>query len=431
MSLLLEALKKAELAKQAAKPETSPAVSPPEPTLEPAAPVMTRERLPDISQPLEILTDDLPSSQKRAPLDQAQSPLSIQEAEPGPAPEPMPADEPLSPGGIERAQAQRMFQVKEMDYNPRRPFYITIAALVLVGVGYAGYVWWQLQPKTSLTVSASVAALRAAPVQPAAPASPAPTPAQTAAPAQPGKAVIPPLSPVRPSRPTAVSRRAGTAAPGLPRQSEAAGAAPPRASTEPAPISINPPSLMLDPLLDQAYQAFQRGDLASSREGYLRVLAREPNNRDALLGLAAIDLRVGNLDAAEVRYVKLLEMNPRDSHAVAGLVALRNQLDPVAVESRLKTMIASQPEAAHLHFSLGNQFARQSRWPEAQAAYFKAYSAESENADYAFNLAVSLDQLQQRKPALDYYQRALELATSHPANFNRAQTEARIRELSR
>lgn len=188
---------------------------------------------------------------------------------------------------------------------------------------------------------------------------------------------------------------------------------------------------MIDPLLDQAYQAFQRGDLASSREGYQRVLAREPNSRDALLGMAAIDLRVGNLDSAETRYVRLLEMNPRDSHAIAGLVALRNQLDPVAVESRLKSMIASQPEAAHLHFSLGNQYARQSRWPEAQAAYFKAYSAEPENADYAFNVAVSLDQLQQRKPALGYYQRALELATGHPANFNRAQTQARIQDLSR
>ncbi len=435
MSLLLEALKKAELAKQAAKAETSPSVSPPEPTLEPAAPVMTRERLPDISQPLEILTDDLPSSQKRAPLDQAQSPLSIQEAEPGPAPEPLPADEPLRPGGNERAQAQRMFQVKEMDYDPRRPFYITVAALVLVGVGYAGYVWWQLQPKTSLTASASSAAVsRAAPVPAAVqPASQAQggTPAQTVAPAQPSKTAIPPISPVRPSRPAVGSRSAGTAAPGLPRQPTAADATPPRASTELAPIAITPATLMLDPLLDQAYQAFQRGDLASSREGYQRVLAREPNNRDALLGMAAIELRVGNLDAAETRYVRLLEMNPRDSHAVSGLVALRNQVDPVAMESRLKNLIASQPEAAHLHFSLGNQYARQSRWPEAQAAYFKAYSAEPENADYAFNLAVSLDQLQQRKPALDYYQRALELATRHPANFNRAQTQARIQDLSR
>jgi len=58
MSLLLEALKKAELAKQVAKAEAPS----PEPKSEPARPVMTREKLPDITQPLEILTDDLPSS---------------------------------------------------------------------------------------------------------------------------------------------------------------------------------------------------------------------------------------------------------------------------------------------------------------------------------------------------------------------------------
>ena len=61
MSLLLEALKKAELAKQIAKaevPAPEPQPAPPEPT----KPVMTRERLPDISQSLEILSDDLPSS---------------------------------------------------------------------------------------------------------------------------------------------------------------------------------------------------------------------------------------------------------------------------------------------------------------------------------------------------------------------------------
>ena len=49
MSLLLEALKKAELAKQAAK-EEPPA---------PATPPFTRDKLPDISQPMEIRSDDL------------------------------------------------------------------------------------------------------------------------------------------------------------------------------------------------------------------------------------------------------------------------------------------------------------------------------------------------------------------------------------
>ena len=445
MSLLLEALKKAELAKQAAKAGAPAAASEPAPFPESPAPVMTREKLPDISQPLEILTDDLPSSDRRPLAEPARPGLSLQEAEtdrPAAEFEPMrPAAEPAR--ASQRAQAQSVFQAKEMDYNPRRPFQITVGALVLVGVGYAGYVWWQLQPRTSLassatsvvatravTLPAQVAAVPPAPAVTQTPATQTPPAAGPSSSSRASKSVVSPIAPVRPPRLSTAPKTSTAAVPTSRPVGPAMEGAPARA-VEAMPIAINPPSLVLDPLLEQAYQAFQRNDLAAARDGYLRVLAREPNNRDALLGLAAIDIRSGNLDSAETRYLKLLDINPRDSHAVAGLVALRNQLDPVALESRLKTLLASQPEAAHLHFSLGNQYARQSRWPEAQAAYFRAYSAEPENADYAFNLAVSLDQLRRTKPALDYYQRALDLANRHPANFNRAQTLARVQELSR
>ena len=94
MSLLLEALKKAELAKQGKQPAEGEAQaaeiefeSAP-PSAESASPrpsqrVITRGQLPDISQPLEILSEDLPSSAEPAeheptPLElaPAQSPLS-------------------------------------------------------------------------------------------------------------------------------------------------------------------------------------------------------------------------------------------------------------------------------------------------------------------------------------------------------------------
>jgi tetratricopeptide (TPR) repeat protein len=116
---------------------------------------------------------------------------------------------------------------------------------------------------------------------------------------------------------------------------------------------------------------------------------------------------------------------------VAALVSLRGRLDPVASESRLKTLIANQPDVSQLHFSLGNQYAQQSRWSEAQSAYFKAYSLDPENADFAFNLAVSLDQLRQKKPALEYYQRALSLTAKRPASFDSAQARTRVQELSK
>ena len=100
-------------------------------------------------------------------------------------------------------------------------------------------------------------------------------------------------------------------------------------------------------------------------------------------------------------------------------------------ESRLKTLIATNPEATQLHFALGNQYAQQARWAEAQAAFFKAYTGDSENADFAFNLAVSLDHLRQKALALQYYQRAIALAANRPVSFELTQIQTRIQELQR
>ena len=198
-----------------------------------------------------------------------------------------------------------------------------------------------------------------------------------------------------------------------------------------SPIVITPPTQSVDPQLEQAYGAFQRGDLPQARDLYQKVLQRESGNRDAMLGLAAIDLRTRDFEMAETRYLRLLELDPRDPYAMAGMIAIRGQVDPVQSESRLKNLIATQPEVPHLHFALGNQYATQRRWPEAQAAFFKAYSLDSENPDFAFNLAVSLDQLHQTKPALTYYQRALALASAHNASFDKTQVSNRVAELSR
>ncbi len=430
MSLLLEALKKAELAKQAAKAES--------PTAEPSAEeptVVTREKLPDITQPLEILSDDLPSSGPSAPDSRA---APAERA--APAREP-PRYESVGARPAERAQAQQLFEAKEMDYNPRRPFYITVSALVLIGACYGGYVWWQMQPKYSYAVAPAQPrpAETAPPAGPPAPAAAAPTlakpaPAAAPVPATPAPAAkapaapaavatIAPIQPARPPRPKPAASRSEMPA-------EPAQPAPRAAETLPA-IAVSAPALAIDPALEQGYEALQKNDLAAARQAYQRALAREPTSRDALLGLAAIDVRSGQLDSAESRYAKLLETDPRDATALAGLMSLRGQLDPLTSESRLKSLLATHPDSAPLHFSLGNRYAQQSRWSEAQGAYFKAYSVDPENADYAFNLAVSLDRLHQKNLALDYYQRALALAGKRSASFNVAQARTRVQELSR
>jgi tetratricopeptide (TPR) repeat protein len=181
-----------------------------------------------------------------------------------------------------------------------------------------------------------------------------------------------------------------------------------------------------------AYAAYQAGNLEGARNDYQQALREESTNRDALLGLAAVETRAQRYEIAADIYGRLLQADPRDPHAHAGLLALRGQAaDPEAVESRLKTLLAADPEAGVLHFALGNHYVQQRRWADAQQAYAKAVASDPDNPDYAYNLAVSLEHLRQPGPALDYYRRALSLAQKRIPSFDRSAARERVQQLAR
>jgi uncharacterized protein HemY len=137
-------------------------------------------------------------------------------------------------------------------------------------------------------------------------------------------------------------------------------------------------------------------------------------------------LRQGRSDQAEWLYRQITEADPQDTVATAALINIRGQVDPGAAESRLKSMAAEQPELAAPHFSLGNLYARHGRWADAQQAYFRAYSAEPDNPDILYNLAISLEHIRQNKLAAQYYSQALAAAQNKPAGFDKAQAAARL-----
>jgi len=167
------------------------------------------------------------------------------------------------------------------------------------------------------------------------------------------------------------------------------------------------------------------------RAGWEVMLRDEPANRDALLGLAALEVRSGRYEPAEALYLRALQIDPRDSQAQAALISLRSaRADPLVTESRVKTLLAADPGAHALNFALGNQFAQQNRWAEAQQEYFKAYAGDPENPDFAYNLAVSLDHLRQRRLAHDYYVRAATLADKRGASFDPASARLRAGQLA-
>jgi tetratricopeptide (TPR) repeat protein len=430
MSLLLEALKKAERAKEEAqrraRGEGTPAPEAPEAAAgERKTTVVTRDKLPDISPALEIESADL--AQPTAPQSAAlELELDAEPAKEAPRARAAPASAPSKDAqAAARESARKVFEVKFRESNPRTPFYITLGALGIFALGTIVYFWYQLRPSPMLVNLNPPRAAEAAPPPEqsarAAPVVSAPTAASHAIPglpAAPAKSVA--ATPAATPPPAEAPR---------PRSPEPRRIAPaPELAT--ASVTRRPPEV--NPNVAAGYAAYVAGDLAAARTSYQDALREESANRDALLGLAALEVRAGRYESAEALYLRALQVDPRDADAQAGLIALRSgRADPLVTESRVKSLIAAEPTAHALHFTLGNQLAAQNRWPEAEQEYFKAYTGEPENADFAYNLAVSLDHLHQRAEALRYYQRALELSEKRGGGFDPASARSRAAALAR
>jgi tetratricopeptide (TPR) repeat protein len=418
----MDALKKAEEAKRQSEAsggssaqEAQPAAADPSASGNGPGPSAESRGLPELPADLELLDHEFHTPP---------APKAKEEAAPAaPAPPPPAAQAKEAAQKRERAAAQNVFQAKQAP-GKRNAFPLIVGAIiVLAAAGIGIYFWLQLQPAGGLAPPSSAAR----PGPPPAPIASAPTPPVVADPA-------PAVQPVPAPPPAAPAAAQPEEKPAAPQERPVAAKAPAKPTpVEPpeSPIRITTSKLKLNPQIASAYDALESGDLATAERDYNLALKGEPKNTDALHGLAAVKMRQGQLEAAESYFLRILEADPKDSAAQAGLVNLRSRADPVQSESRLKNLLSSQPDSAAVHFALGNLYAQQGRWNEAQQAYFRAYTSDSDNPDYQFNLAVSLDQLRQAKLALQYYQGALAAAAQRPAAFDRNQVARRVSELQK
>jgi cytochrome c-type biogenesis protein CcmH/NrfG len=186
----------------------------------------------------------------------------------------------------------------------------------------------------------------------------------------------------------------------------------------------------VDDRLLEAYQALNHREYIVAQQQYQQVLQGDMRNIDALLGMAVIAQQQGRDADAQAWDEKVLEVEPRNAIALSLMASYQANNDIIAEESKLKSMLVQQPEAASFHAALGNLYANQNQWQIAQEAFFNACRFAPNNADYAFNLAISLDHMAKYSLALEQYQRALKLLNlSAVASPDRAQLEVRVKAL--
>jgi len=412
MSLLLDALKRAEqekLAKQAgAKPEAERPQEPaPAPVAAPTAAAAARANSLEL-QPL----GSAPPGAAAAPA--ANSPRADAHA------------------------AQNVFAAKAAPADASRKgalLWIGLAALVVIVAALGGYVWFDTQSFTPRLVAGSRP--RPNPITPApAPASapsPGATPTAAFVPTQQPSAAIQPSAPSAPTAPAADEGPRGAASPAHPRVQDEVAALLRESSRAPgeAPVKLSPSRevVRVPAEVARGYRELAAGNVAAARPAYRAALDADPANLDALLGMATIEALGGNRYAAAALYQRALAVDPRNATAQAGLAALDQGERPEGQESRLAAGIAQNPRSPQLRFALGNLFASQSRWNEAQVQYFEAFRLDPTSADLAYNLAVSLDHLHQPRLAAEYYARALESARGEAAQFDPAAAARRLAQL--
>jgi len=310
------------------------------------------------------------------------------------------------------------------------PVMIIATLAVIFALGYGAYIYLQISNPGIFTKQSSPPAHPPA----AAVATPPVSGGVVAAATQPSPTPLLPLLPLQNSGAPAASMAAkndktSTSAAPQPPVPEVP-AAPP-APRDTIKVTVGGAVPTLNPLTVDAYQALESGELGTAQQRYDQLLKSDPANLDALLGLAAIATKQGDRETASKRYMKVLELDPRNAAAQAGLLGMFGGADPLAAESRLKQLIARDP-SPFLYFTLGNIYADQRRWPDAQQAYFEAHHLQPDNPDYAYNLAVGLDHIGQPRLALDFYRRAVQLAeTNGHANFNTTAAEERIGKLQK
>lgn len=179
-------------------------------------------------------------------------------------------------------------------------------------------------------------------------------------------------------------------------------------------------------LLSDAYQAWQHGQVVQAEQIYRQILEKQPQQRDALLGMLAVSqINGSSADIIRSYAERLHQYYPADREVRLAINAIMPSSASDRLDETTLKLSQQQGDTAEASYQLGLVYAEQQRWTEAQAAFFEAVQRAPKQADYRLNLAISYDHLGKGQLALEHYQAALSTA-NQSYSIDQAAIEQRI-----
>ena len=160
----------------------------------------------------------------------------------------------------------------------------------------------------------------------------------------------------------------------------------------------------------------------TAEKQYQTILAKDPNNLDALSNLGVVYFRSGKTQSAESTLTQALAIAPDDASVLTtlGIVHYRQSRFDEALKE-LRKAIEINPNSATAHNYLGITASQKGRQQEAEREMLQAVAKDPNYADAHFNLAVLLITMQppSRELAREHYARATALGTEPNPSLER------------
>lgn len=150
----------------------------------------------------------------------------------------------------------------------------------------------------------------------------------------------------------------------------------------------------------------QMGQQAEARESYAKVLAAQPKNIEALLGLARLDQASGLYTDAEERLKKAAKLGPKDSRVLAtygNFYSAQGEWGK-AVEKH-QAAVKHSPDDPRYQFLLGVALARSGDTDQAFPYFIRSVG----DAQAHYNIGYILFENGDRVGAMDHFNKALSL----------------------